>query len=151
MEGLVGSGFDVANAVRKKRSNTARRPRPDTLIFFYNRDYSPSSSTPTSSDENAGYNGGYRRKEINLNSSASRPSSFNKSGVETFPREFRKDDGYLAKLMDFTGELVLQEEDHRQGMGSHGIHQTSNDAVKVFLPQLVGKAQAQQRMGSNHK
>ncbi|KAJ8619407.1 hypothetical protein MRB53_027936 [Persea americana] len=101
MEGLVGSGFDVANAVRKKRSNTARRPRPDTLTFLYNRDYSPSSSTPPSSDENAGYNSGYQRKEINLNSSASRPSSFNKAGVETFPGEFRKNDGVFREVDGF--------------------------------------------------
>lgn len=108
MEGSAGSGFDIANAAKRKRSNTARRPRTDAPTFLYNRDYSPSSSTPpsdtvskVSSDENVGYNSGFRRKEINLNSSASRPSSFNRAGGEAFPKKIRKDDGAFGEIDGF--------------------------------------------------
>ncbi|RWR95610.1 INO80 complex subunit B-like protein conserved region [Cinnamomum micranthum f. kanehirae] len=107
MEGLVGTGFDLANVVRKKRSNTSRRPQSDAPTFLDNRDHLPSSSTPpldtgskVSSDENGGYNNGFRRKEINLNSSASRPS-FNRAEGEIFNKKSRKNDGAFGEFDGF--------------------------------------------------
>ncbi|XP_058076819.1 uncharacterized protein LOC131225314 [Magnolia sinica] len=103
MEGLRSCGFDGSSAVTKKRrSNTSRRPRPDSQTFVDGQDISPSSSTPpsdnvskVSSDENTAYNTSFRRKEMNLNASSSRGEG------ETFARKIRKDDGGFGDLSKF--------------------------------------------------
>ncbi|KAF8387636.1 hypothetical protein HHK36_026289 [Tetracentron sinense] len=100
MEGFKGSGFDgVGSTMRKKRSNTSRRPRPDSQQFPDSSDH-PLSFTPhsdnmsiVSSNENTGYDSSTQRKELNLNQSASRVLSFNRAGSETAPKMIRKDDG----------------------------------------------------------
>ncbi|KAF7818131.1 calponin homology domain-containing protein [Senna tora] len=80
MEDLGGMRFDgLGNAVRKKRSQTLRRPRPDSQPV--SEDPSPLSSTPSddaskaSSDENTGFDTNSKRKEFNLNHYVSRVSS----------------------------------------------------------------------------
>ncbi|RYQ89309.1 hypothetical protein Ahy_B09g096023 isoform A [Arachis hypogaea] len=51
MEDFGGSGFDgLSNAVRRKRSQTSRRPRPDSQPVPDGTDLSPLSSTPPSDD-----------------------------------------------------------------------------------------------------
>lgn len=104
MEGLVGLGF-----TRKKRSDASRRPRSDAPTFLDNRDPLPSSSTQSldtvskiPSGENAAYNTGSRRKEINLSSSASRPSSFNRVEGETLSKKPRKDNGAFGEFDGFS-------------------------------------------------
>lgn len=77
MEDLSGTPFDcIGNAVRKRRSRTCRRPRPDSQPVSEGHDLYPLSSTSpsddvakASSDETAGFdsNGNSKRKEFNLN------------------------------------------------------------------------------------
>lgn len=83
MEGFGGLGFsDVANAVRKKRSNTSRRPRNESPLPFDNRD--TMSSTPPSedvsklsSDDNNEYGSITQKRDINLNLCSARASFSN--------------------------------------------------------------------------
>ncbi|XP_061345969.1 uncharacterized protein LOC133291683 isoform X2 [Gastrolobium bilobum] len=83
MEDLGGTRFDgLSNAVRRKRSQTSRRPRPDSQPVSEGHDLSPLSSTPpsedagkASSDENAGYDTNSKRKEFNLNHCVSQVSN----------------------------------------------------------------------------
>ncbi|TQE00322.1 hypothetical protein C1H46_014049 [Malus baccata] len=70
----------ISSAVRKKRSQTFRRPRPDSYTELH--DESPlSSTTPSddqskvSSDENAGCDANSKRKELSLNECMARGSS----------------------------------------------------------------------------
>ncbi|XP_022770802.1 calponin homology domain-containing protein DDB_G0272472-like [Durio zibethinus] len=99
MEEFSGSHFDgVNNAVRKKRSQTSRRPRPDSQSFAESQDNSPLSSTPpsddvskVSSDENAGGDANSKRKEFNVNQFVSRISSA--VGFEVEKAHKRKKDG----------------------------------------------------------
>lgn len=81
MEEYCLSRFDgIGNAVRKKRSQTSRRPKADSQQFADRRDHSSLSTTPpsddasrASSEENVDSNS--RRKEFNLNQCVSRVSS----------------------------------------------------------------------------
>ncbi|XP_043719385.1 uncharacterized protein LOC122667209 [Telopea speciosissima] len=99
MESFGGSSFDgVGSTVRKKRSNTFRRPRPDSQPFPDTHDHSPLSSTPpsdnvskVSSDENTGYDASSRKKEFNLNQ-CTRMSSSSKDDGETACKKIRKDE-----------------------------------------------------------
>ncbi|XP_028771043.1 uncharacterized protein LOC114728323 [Neltuma alba] len=72
MEDLGGTRFDgLGSAARKKRSQTSRRPRPDSQPVSDGQ--SPLSSSPSddaskaSSDENSGCDNHPKRKEFNLN------------------------------------------------------------------------------------
>lgn len=106
MEDLGSTRFDgISNAVRRKRSQTSRRPRPDSqpIPDPEGRDFSPSSSTPpseeaadkvVSSDENDGYdNTGSKRKEFNLNHCVAQPSS---AGGRSSLNNRRSSEGVLA-------------------------------------------------------
>ncbi|GMH20905.1 hypothetical protein Nepgr_022747 [Nepenthes gracilis] len=75
----------MSSTVRKKRSHTFRRPRPESRSFPESRDVSSLSSTPpcddvskASSDENIGADNGSSRKEINLNQCAAECEKPNK-------------------------------------------------------------------------
>ncbi|XVF22077.1 hypothetical protein REPUB_Repub12eG0142800 [Reevesia pubescens] len=101
MEEFPGTRFNgVNNAVRKKRSQTSRRPRPDSQSFAESLDQSSlSSSTPpsddvskVSSDENAGGDGNSKRKEFNLNQYVSRISPAVGVEVEKTHKQ-KKEDG----------------------------------------------------------
>ncbi|CAK9145226.1 unnamed protein product [Ilex paraguariensis] len=80
MDEFGGPRFDgIVNTIRKKRSQTSRRPKPESLPFPESGDLSPSSSTPpsddvskVSSDENTGCDTNSKRKVFNLNQCASR-------------------------------------------------------------------------------
>ncbi|GMJ09227.1 hypothetical protein like AT2G47350 [Hibiscus trionum] len=100
MEEFSGTRFSgVNNAVRKKRTQTSRRPRPDSQSYAESQDGSPLSSTPpsddvskVSSDENAGGNANSKRKEFNLNQHVSGVSTaVGVAGEKTHKR--RKEDG----------------------------------------------------------
>ncbi|KAJ4956664.1 hypothetical protein NE237_013447 [Protea cynaroides] len=111
MEGFSGSSFDgVGSTVRKKRSNTFRRPRPDSQSLPDTRDHSPLSSTPpsddvskVSSDENTGYDGSSQKKEFSLNQYASRMPSSGRTDGETAPKKIRKDEGAFGEYDIFYG------------------------------------------------
>ena len=99
MEEFSGTRFDgVNNAVRKKRSQTSRRSRPDSQSYAENQEHSPLSSTPPSddvskgsSDENAGTDANSKRKEFNVNQYVSRISPA--VDVEVEKAHKRKKDG----------------------------------------------------------
>ncbi|XP_043725246.1 nucleolin 1-like isoform X2 [Telopea speciosissima] len=104
MESFGGSSFDgVGSTVKKKRSNTFRRPRPDSQPFLDTHDHSLLSSTPpsdnvskVSSDENTGYDECSRKKEFNLNQCTRMPSS-SRADDETARKKIRKDERTFGK------------------------------------------------------
>ena len=106
MEEFSGTRFDgVNNAVRKKRSQTSRRSRPDSQSFAESQDHSSLSSTPpsddvskVSSDENAGAGAeaNSRRKEFNLNQYVSKFSPAVGVEVEKTPKRKKEDGGFNA-------------------------------------------------------
>lgn len=96
MEGFGSFGFsDKSSAVRKKRSNTSRRPRNDSQIPSDYRDISSLSSTPpsdnvskVSSDENNDYGSVSHKKEVNLNLCSKRALPINLTEVESGRNDF---------------------------------------------------------------
>lgn len=90
----------ISNAVRKKRTQTSRRPRPDSQPFSESR--SPLSSSPSddaskvSSDENNGSFPASKRKKFNLNQCASRVSSTIRAQGETPHKKQKEDAGFNA-------------------------------------------------------
>lgn len=90
----------IGSAVRKKRTQTSRRPRPDSHPISETHDRSPFSSSPpsddltkVSSDENTGCDTGSKRKEFNLNQCISRASSISRDEDEKPYKKIKKDDG----------------------------------------------------------
>ncbi|PSR85940.1 INO80 complex subunit B like [Actinidia chinensis var. chinensis] len=83
MEEFGGPRFEsIGNAIRKKRSQISRRPRPESLKFSESLARSPLSSTPpsddvskNSSDEITGGDTNSRRKLFNLNQCALRDTT----------------------------------------------------------------------------
>ena len=96
--GTAARFSSMSAAVRKKRSQTFRRPRPDSETLAETNDESPMSSTPpsddvskASSDENGGCDSNSNRKEFSLNQCMSRAStSVGNEGEKTHKRD-RKD------------------------------------------------------------
>ncbi|OMO82114.1 PAPA-1-like conserved region [Corchorus olitorius] len=104
MEEFSGTRFEnMNNAVRKKRSQPSRRPRPDSQ-FAEDQDHSPPlSSTPpsddmskVSSDENVGGDANSKRKEFSLNQCMSRSSPAVGIEVEKTHRRKKEDGGFNA-------------------------------------------------------
>lgn len=101
MEGFGSFGLgDKNSAVRKKRSNTSRRPRNDSQLPSDYRDFSPLSSTPpsdnvskVSSDENNDYGSVSRKKEINLDLCSTRALSVNVAEAESGQNMIKNEDG----------------------------------------------------------
>ncbi|GKV40509.1 hypothetical protein SLEP1_g48144 [Rubroshorea leprosula] len=96
MEEFVG----INTAVRKRRSRTSRRPRPESQPFSESCDHSPlSSATPSddagkvSSDENADYDTNHKRKEFSLNQCVSLFSSAVGVEGEKLRKESKERDG----------------------------------------------------------
>ncbi|XP_009373290.1 ABC transporter F family member 4 [Pyrus x bretschneideri] len=87
MEGFGGLGFsDGSNAVRKKRSNTSRRPRNESQLPLDCRDNvssTPSSEDVSKSDENNDDGSITRKRDINLNLCSARASFSNIMEAET--------------------------------------------------------------------
>ncbi|PSS06059.1 INO80 complex subunit B like [Actinidia chinensis var. chinensis] len=98
MEEFRGPRFEsIGNTIRKKRSQTSRRPRPESLQFAESLDRSPMSSTPpsddvckNSSDEITGGDTSSRRKLFNLNQCALRDTT---SRAGEYPHKKIKKDG----------------------------------------------------------
>ncbi|GMP95310.1 hypothetical protein CsSME_00044400 [Camellia sinensis var. sinensis] len=91
MESLGGFGFsEMGRTVRKKMSNSSRRPRNDSQPLPDYRDNSSLSSTSPSddvsrisSDDNDGHGTNYWKKELNLNQCSSKASATNLVEGET--------------------------------------------------------------------
>ncbi|XP_015891755.2 uncharacterized protein LOC107426162 [Ziziphus jujuba] len=105
MEEIGGTHrFDgIGNAIRKKRSQTSRRPRPDSQPYNETHDLSPLSLSPpsddvnkASSDENPGCDSNSRRKELSLNQCMSRVSSAASVDGEKLHRKDRRDGEFNA-------------------------------------------------------
>lgn len=107
MEDIGGSQFDgIGTTIRKKRSQSSRRPRPEAQLFSESHDLSPLSSIPVSddlskvsSDENVG-DANYKGKMFNLNQCMLRD-----------PSTCRDEDAYshkkIKKEEDGTGTLHI--------------------------------------------
>ncbi|XP_054800973.1 uncharacterized protein LOC129305083 [Prosopis cineraria] len=104
MEDLGGTRFDgINNAVRKRRSQTSRRPRPDSQPVSEGHDLHHLSSTSpsdevakASSDENAGCDSNSKRKEFNLNQCFSRASSSTAPENDKSHKNKKNDAGFHA-------------------------------------------------------
>ncbi|KAK4273289.1 hypothetical protein QN277_021718 [Acacia crassicarpa] len=104
MEDLGGTRFaGISNAVRKRRSQTSRRPRPDSQPISEGHDLYPMSSTSpsddvakASSDENAGCDSNSKRKEFNLNQCFSRGSSSTAPENDKSHENNKNDGGFHA-------------------------------------------------------
>ncbi|KAL6978265.1 hypothetical protein U1Q18_019933 [Sarracenia purpurea var. burkii] len=105
MEESGGLRFEgLRRSITKKRSKASRRPRPESLPFPENRDWSPLSSTAPSDvvskisgDENTVGGTNSRRKEFNLNQCASRGYA-GRSGE--YPHKKIKEDGSSSLSYD---------------------------------------------------
>ncbi|KAE8009343.1 hypothetical protein FH972_005783 [Carpinus fangiana] len=104
MDEFGGSRYNgISNPVRKKRTQTYRRPRPDSQPLDEGHDNSPLSSTPpsddlskVSSEENASGDTNSRRKELNLNQCVSKFHSTAGSESEKLYEKNKKDGGFNA-------------------------------------------------------
>lgn len=95
---------DVSSAVRKKRSNTFRRPRNDSQLPLDYRDISSLSSTPPSddiskgsSDDNNDCGPISRKREINLNQCSGGVSCSNIAESESAKNVIKIEDGGFAE------------------------------------------------------
>ncbi|XP_059625580.1 uncharacterized protein LOC132268762 isoform X2 [Cornus florida] len=91
--------------IRKKRSQTSRRPRPESQPLPESHDHSPLSSTPpsddvskVSSDENTDFDTNHGKKEFNLNHCALRVSSTSRAEGEYPHKKIKKEDGESSLL-----------------------------------------------------
>ncbi|BFG36812.1 hypothetical protein CerSpe_230860 [Prunus speciosa] len=120
MEGFGGLGFsDVTNAVRKKRSNTSRRPRNGSPLPFDNRD--TMSSTPPSedvsklsSDDNNDYGSITQKRDINLNLCSARASFSNIIEAESAQNMNRSEGGVSGESDEASNDGSFRgSNDHR--------------------------------------
>ncbi|XP_061350122.1 uncharacterized protein LOC133295326 [Gastrolobium bilobum] len=124
MEDLGGTRFDgLSNAVRRKRSQTSRRPRPDSQPVSEGHDLSPLSSTPpsedagkASSDENAGYDTNSKRKEFNLNHCVSQVSAATGAEDDKSHKKSKKDGVFHAFYNNEPGRSGLYNKRCSEGV-----------------------------------
>lgn len=136
MEGFGGSGFGAASSVlKKRRSTSSRRPRPDSQFLVEGRDESPHSSTPStdngsklSPEQNLGYDAPVRRKELNLKSSGPRIASVNNIDGMGTSRKIRKEERKYGDLSGFYGN-----DSSRGGQPGHG-HDLKRCSEGVLAP-----------------
>lgn len=133
MEDLGSNRFDgITTAVRRKRSQTSRRPRPDSQPVpdpEFHDELTPSSSTPPSedvdkvtSDENVGYDNdnNTKRKEFNLNQCVTHTSSV--VGAEEddddklLRRKSKKDGGFHGFYNSESGRSGLYNRRSSEGV-----------------------------------
>lgn len=121
-----GARFEgIASTARKKRSQTSRRPKPESQPLAEGRNKStllaqqlPDDKAKISSDEKSGYGGSSKRKKVfNLNLCASRDSSVTKDEGEHAHKKLKKDSG-SSTLHNNSGLKV----DNEKGGGSNQNH-----------------------------
>lgn len=139
MDEYGGTGLEgIANTVRKKRSQTSRRPKPESLSSL--------SSTPpsediakVSSDENTGYDGSSKRKTFNLNQCLSRSSAS------------RIDDNVIGQGQN---EGVISSSKQSDVIGNGVVHETKFKKVKLKVggvTRTIQTSQATSESGSSTK
>ncbi|KAE8693705.1 receptor-like serine/threonine-protein kinase ALE2-like [Hibiscus syriacus] len=124
MEEFFGTRFSgVNNAVRKKRSQTFRRPRPDSQSYTESHDRSSLSSAPpsddmskVSSDENAGGDANSKRKEFNLNQHVSGISPAVGVEVEKTHKRKKEDGGFNAFYSNEPGRIGSSSKRSSEGV-----------------------------------
>ncbi|KAK8711478.1 hypothetical protein V6N13_146760 [Hibiscus sabdariffa] len=124
MEEFSSTRFSgVNNAVRKKRSQTSRRPRPDSQSYAESQDHSPLSSTPpsddvskVSSDENTVGNANSKRKEFNLNQHVSGVSPAVGVEVEKTHKRKKEDGGFNAFYNNEPGRIGSNSKRSSEGV-----------------------------------
>lgn len=122
MEEFGLARFDgIHGAVRKKRSQTSRRPKPDAQPVIDSCGLSPSSTTPpsddvskASSDENVDTNS--RRKEFNLNQCMSRDSSTTEAEGEKSHIRNKESRGLNAFYRNDTGRSAFNNKRSSEGI-----------------------------------
>ncbi|GLT64123.1 hypothetical protein SLA2020_366340 [Shorea laevis] len=124
MDEFGGSQYNgINNPVRKRRTQTSRRPRPDSQPLAEGRDNSPVSSTPpsddlskVSSEENASGDTNSRRKEFNLNQCVSRFPSAAGAGSEKLYEKNKKDGGFNAFYNNVPGRSGFNNRRSSEGV-----------------------------------
>lgn len=113
----------IGNAIRKKRSQNSRRPRPDSQPNSETHDLSPLSSSPpsddvnkASSDENPGCDSNSKRKELSLNQCMSRVSSAASVDSEKLHRKDRRDGGFNAFYSNEPGRSGFNSKRSSEGV-----------------------------------
>lgn len=116
----------IANTVRRKRSQTSRRPKPESQCLPEGHDLSillstqPSDDAKVSSDDNAGYDGSSKRKVFNLNQCASRGFSATIVEGEHAHKKMKKEDGGSSMLYN-NGGLEDGIEQGQSGLNSNHV------------------------------
>ncbi|KAL8094474.1 uncharacterized protein LOC141692733 [Apium graveolens] len=115
--GLLFEG--IASTARRKRSQTSRRPKPESQPLPEGRNKSTLLSqklsddkAKISSDENSGYGASSKRKVFNLNQCASKGSSVSKDEKEHARKKLKKDNS--SSTLHKNGSLKIN---HGQGGG----------------------------------
>lgn len=123
MEEVGGTRFDgLSSAFRRKRSQTSRRPRPDSQPASEGHELSPLSSTPSedagkaSSDENVGYDANSKRKEFNLNHCVSQTSSGTGAEDDKSHKKSKKDGVFHAFYSNEPGRSGLHNKRCSEGV-----------------------------------
>ena len=116
MEGFGGLGVsDVSSSVRKKRSNTSRRPRNESQPPLENHDNSsPSDISKGSSDDNCVYGSTTRKKEINVNLCSSRASFSNNAESGSAKNVMRNEDGGFADSDEASNNVSFRDSNEQK-------------------------------------
>ncbi|KAJ9547736.1 hypothetical protein OSB04_020279 [Centaurea solstitialis] len=145
MDEFGGPRFEgVGNAIRRKRTQTSRRPKPEVQALPANHDQASLSSTPPSddtskisSDENA-VDANPRRKVFNLNQCVSVGSSATRTEGEYLHKRLQMEDGRYnsnGSLMDANEEAQsgLIQKQHANSRASDDGGGNENKLKKVKL------------------
>lgn len=105
----------IGSSARRKRTQTSRRPKPESQPLPEGRNKStlllkkrPDDKAKKSSDENSGYGGSSKRKVFNLNQCASKDSSVSKDEREHARKKLKKDNG--SSTLFKNGRLKVHNE-----------------------------------------
>ncbi|KAL1350911.1 hypothetical protein HN51_014883 [Arachis hypogaea] len=140
MEDLGGTRFDsLNNAVRRRRSQTSRRPRPDSQPVSEEQELSPLSATPpsedagkASSDEIAGYDTNSKRKEFSLNHCVSQASSATGAEDDKSLRKSNKDEGFHVLYNNEPGRSGSNNKRCSEGVLAPANWKGSNKSKESF-------------------
>ncbi|MED6147656.1 hypothetical protein PIB30_045826 [Stylosanthes scabra] len=124
MEDLGGTRIDgLNNAVRRRRSQSSRRPRPDSQPVSEGQELSPLSATPpsedaskASSDEVAGYDTNSKRKEFSLNHCFFQASSATGAQDDKSQRNSNKDEEFHVLYNNEPGRNGLNNKRCSEGV-----------------------------------
>lgn len=138
MEELGGAHFDgINNAVRKKRSQASRRPRPESQPLVDSRDStSPSDDvSKVSSEETSGFENKAKRKEFSINQYVS-----SVTGVEgqKSQKRIKKDDGVFNSFYN-----------SEPGRGGHNYKRSSEGVLAPANWKRNGEIRSSGGLGAN--